>query len=155
MQTDLARDPGSRRLGWQHVGFTLCVLLTAAACSPAIDVQIDNARVRALISGQEKTVAYMDVQNRTSEPITLVGASAVTVRAMEIHTTRMDDGVMRMRRLTSVEIPPGETVRFEPGGRHLMLFGVRSLDAELTIELEFADGSSRDVSFERIAVGGQ
>ena len=130
-------------------------LCLVAACSPAPDVLIENARVRALIPGQDKTVAYMDVENRTDSAVTLVSASAETVRAMEIHSTRMDDGVMRMRRLKSVEIPAGDTVRFEPGGRHLMLFGVRSLDGELPVRLEFADGTAREVTFQRIAPGAQ
>ena len=111
--------------------------------------------MRALIPGQDKTVAYMDVSNRTTSAITLVGASADSARTIEIHTTRMDDGVMRMRRLQEVVIPAGETVRFEPGGRHLMLFGVTSLDAELPVRLEFADGSVREENFERIAVRAQ
>lgn len=131
-------------------------LVTAlAACGSPQGPQVDNARVRALITGQDKTVAYMDVSNPTAAAITLVGASAASVRAMEIHTTRMDDGVMRMRRLQSVEIPAGETIRFEPGGRHLMLFGVKSLEATLPVQLEFADGSVVEVTFERIAPGAQ
>jgi copper(I)-binding protein len=133
----------------------LAALIVTGGCSPAPEVVVDNARVRALIQGQDKTVAYMDVQNRTDSAITLVGASAEPVRTFEIHTTRMDDGVMRMRRLQRVEIPAGNTVRFQPGGRHLMLFGVRSLDAELTVQLEFADGAVREVVFERIAPGAQ
>ena len=131
------------------------LVVALAACGSPQGPQVDNARVRALITGQDKTVAYMDVSNRTAAAITLVGASAASVRAMEIHTTRMDDGVMRMRRLQSVEIPAGETIRFEPGGRHLMLFGVRSLEAELPVQLEFADGSVRQIVFERIAAGAQ
>ncbi len=133
----------------------MTTLLLAAACGPAPDVQIENARVRALIPGQDKTVAYLDVANRTGETVALVGARAATVRTIEIHTTRMDDGVMRMRRLQTVEIPAGETVRFEPGGRHLMLFGVRSLNEELPVQLEFADGTVREAGFRRIAAGAQ
>ncbi len=131
----------------------LGLLLLFGACTPAPEILIENARVRALIPGQDKTVAYMDVQNRTPSAVTLVGASSEAVRAMEIHTTRMDDGMMRMRRLQQVEIPAGETVRFETGGRHLMLFGVKSLDPELVVELEFADGSTQSVTFEQIAPG--
>jgi copper(I)-binding protein len=131
------------------------LLLMTSACSPAPEIAIENARVRALIPGQDKTVAYMDVQNRTAGAVTLVGASSASVRAMEIHTTRMDDGVMRMRRLKTVEVPAGETVRFEPGGRHLMLFGVESLDPELLVQLEFSDGTTRAVTFAQIAPGEQ
>ena len=163
----MRREKSSRRLLTLLVGGLFSGLLLAGGCSPAPDVLIDNARVRALIPGQDKTVAYMDVHNRTGSAVTLTGARADTVRAMEIHTTRMDDGVMRMRRLKSVAILPGETIRFEPGGRHLMLFGVTSLGEALPVRLEIEYGSdsnadlgvitreTREVSFRRIEIGAQ
>lgn len=155
MRIDLARwaNPCKRLPG---TGCLLIgLLLMSSACSPAPEIAIENARVRTLIPGQDKTVAYMDVQNRTASAVTLVGASSPSVRAMEIHTTQMDDGVMRMRRLKTVEVPAGEKVRFEPGGRHLMLFGVESLGAELLVQLEFSDGTKRTVTFALIAPGEQ
>ena len=33
---------------------------------------------------------------------------------------------MKMRRVGAIEIPPGESVRLEPGGLHMMLMGVSS-----------------------------
>lgn len=146
-------DSGAGCRIWRALLLTL--LMSLGACSPAPDLTIENARVRALIPGQDKTVAYMDLRNNTGAAITLLGARSEAVRAMEIHTTRMDDGVMRMRRLKEVEIPAGETVRFEPGGRHLMLFGVKSLGPELVVQLEFADGSVHEAAFARIAAGAQ
>ena len=133
----------------------LLTILTLSACSSPADLTFENARVRALIPGQDKTAAYLEVHNGTSVPVILVGAGADGVRAIEIHTTRMEDGVMRMRRLEEVAIPPGETVRFQPGGRHLMLFGVTSLGPQLDVQLRFADGSSRRVRFEQIAIQAQ
>ncbi len=126
-----------------------------AGCAEPAAITVENARVRALIPGQDKTVAYMTVRNATEEPATLTAARSEAVRAIEIHTTRMEDGVMRMRRLKTVEIPAGTTVAFQPGGRHLMLFGVTSLPAELSIQLEFADGDVLPVPFEQIEIGGQ
>lgn len=133
----------------------LLTILTLSACSSPADLTFENARVRALIPGQDKTAAYLEVHNGTKAPAILIGAGADDVRAIEIHTTRMEDGVMRMRRLEEVTIPPGETVRFQPGGRHLMLFGVTSLGPQLDVQLLFADGSSRRVRFEQIAIQAQ
>jgi copper(I)-binding protein len=147
-------QPGAPSI-WRARICLVSALLLAGACSPAPEIAIENPRVRALIPGQDKTVAYMDVHNRTPSAITLTGASADSVRAIEIHTTRMDGGVMRMRRLKEVVIPAGETVRFEPGGRHLMLFGVNSLDPALKVQLEFLDGSVQEVTYAQIAPGAQ
>jgi copper(I)-binding protein len=136
-------------------GWLLILLLLAAGCTPAGDLDVSDARIRELIPGQDKTVAYLTLHNRGAAPITLVGAETDMARTVEMHTTRQDGDVMRMRRLTSVEIPAGGTVRFEPGGNHLMLFGVRSLTDPCEIRLAFADGGTRTVTFERIAIGGR
>jgi copper(I)-binding protein len=154
MQTDQPRQTTFSRLA-AAVATLVAALLLSSACSPAPEVRIENARVRALIPGQDKTVAYMDVENHTRSAIALVGASAESVRAIEIHTTQMNDGVMRMRRLKAVDIGAGEAMRFEPGGRHLMLFGVRSLNQALPVRLEFADSTVREVVFEQIPIGAQ
>ena len=134
--------------------FALPLLLLIAACDPAGTLEVEDARVRALIPGQDKTVAYLTLHNQGSAPVTLIGAETDSARAVEIHTTRRDGDMVRMRRLPSVEIPAGGTVRFEPGGHHFMLFGVRSLHDHCEVRLLFADGSSQAVTFDRIAIGG-
>jgi copper(I)-binding protein len=135
---------------------TAVAILTAlTGCAEPATLTVENARVRALIPGQDKTVAYMSVRNPTSRPATLTAARSDQVRTIEIHSTRMEGGVMRMRRLESVDVPPGEAVHFQPGGHHLMLFGVTSVPTELTIQLEFADGALLEVPFEQVDMGAQ
>jgi len=38
-----------------------------------------------------------------------------------VHETVMRGGVMKMRSVETIEIPPGCAVMLEPGGRHLMM----------------------------------
>ena len=46
--------------------------------------------------------------------------------SVEVHEMSMSDGVMRMRKLDQgLEIMPGQTVEFKPGGYHLMFIGLR------------------------------
>ena len=137
--------------------FLIALLASVAlmGCTAPADLEFENARVRALIPGQDKTVAYVDLHNHTEAPMVLVGAESTNVRAIEIHTTRLQDGVMRMRRLNEVTIPARDTIHFQPGGRHLMLFGVKSLGSELDIQLRFADGGSRTITFRQIAIGAK
>ena len=65
--------------GWKILRTITLSLLFLAGCGTAPEVLIDNARVRALIPGQDKTVAYMDVQNRTASAITMAGTSSATM----------------------------------------------------------------------------
>jgi len=59
----------------------------------------------------------------------LVSATSPDSTAVEIHNHIEDNGVMRMRRIETVEIAQDSEVSFEPGSYHLMLFGV-SFEAE-------------------------
>ena len=52
----------------------------------------------------------------------------------------MDEkGIMRMRPQEFVDIAPGQSLSFEPGGHHLMLIGVESLQEgdEFQISMNF------------------
>lgn len=147
------RRPGrASALPWL---LTLAALLLAG-CGGDAGVSVSDARVRAVIPGQDKTAGYFELRNGTDTTLRLIGASSATVRAIEMHETVQKDGLSRMRRLDAVEIAPGDSVRFEPGGRHLMLFGVESADAgdpplEMTLQL---DGSAPiTVKFEVVPIG--
>ena len=37
----------------------------------------------------------------------------------------MEDGISKMRELKFVEIGPGQTIEFKPGGSHIMFVGVK------------------------------
>jgi copper(I)-binding protein len=66
------------------------------------------------------------IQNRGAAPDRLLSASSPDARAVELHETPMDGGVMRMRPVQGgVAVPPGGIARLEPdgGGVHLMLVG--------------------------------
>jgi copper(I)-binding protein len=131
-------------------------LLAAGGCSQATGgdgLEVIDARLRALIPGQDMTAGYFTLNNRGRAPITVVGAESDAARSIEMHTTVQDGEVVRMRRLQEVVVPPGEAVRFEPGGRHLMLFGVSSLHDATEVVLLRKDGKRVVVSFETIPLG--
>jgi periplasmic copper chaperone A len=63
----------------------------------------------------------------------------------------MEGGVMRMAPTPSVAIPPGGTVKFAPGGYHMMFLGLaRNLKPgdRLPATLRFSDGRRTAVSFQ-------
>lgn len=128
---------------------------SAGDATPADALTIREARVRGLIPGRDMTAAYFTAENHGGQPVVLVGASSGGARAVEMHVTVRDGEMTRMRRLSEVEIPAGGTVRFEPGGRHLMLFGVTQLDGGMDIDLERRDGTRSRVRFETIPMGGE
>ncbi len=107
--------------------------------------------VWARASKVRNSAAYMTVTNESKETARLVAASSPVAERVEIHTTIIEDGVMKMRPLEAIEIPPGETVRLEPGGRHVMLLGLRRAlkpGDRIELTLVFADGRELGVAAE-------
>ena len=68
---------------------------------------------------------FMTLANEGRESDRLLGAQTDVAEAVEIHRTVMKGEVMQMERVPSVEVPAGSRVKFEPGGYHLMLLGLR------------------------------
>lgn len=112
-------------------------------------VVVANAYVRDTLPGQTVTAAYCDIVNTSPQDAVLVAVSTPIASSVEIHETRNEAGMVRMRRLETIVVPARSTVRLRPGGRHLMLFDA---DTEGTQEapfvFEFAAGHSIRGAFE-------
>jgi len=80
-----------------------------------------HARVFAPLPGRTATVAYLDLENRSSKSITLHGASSPAFARAELHETTISDGVASMRPVASIVVDPGSRLQFAPGGKHIML----------------------------------
>jgi hypothetical protein len=68
------------------------------------------------------SAAYFMVENRGDHPIVLMAAEMPLAGRTEIHQTIVENNVARMEEADGgVEIAPGETFAFAPGGYHIML----------------------------------
>jgi periplasmic copper chaperone A len=85
------------------------------------DPAVSAAWVRQVPPAARMTAGYLSIFNPGPEALVVVGAESPLFGSIEIHGTVMVDGVARMRHQETVTVPAGETVRFEPGGLHLML----------------------------------
>lgn len=87
---------------------------------------IETATVSATLGRSTTTAAYVTIENDGSEPDRLVGASSPVAERASLHINLMDGATMRMRPVSQVDLPPGETIAMTPGsGLHLMLEGLR------------------------------
>ena len=79
---------------------------------------------RATTASAATAAGYMALRNDGSQPERLLSAASPLARAVELHETRMDGDIMRMRQLDGgLVLPPMSTVRLDPGGTHFMLVG--------------------------------
>lgn len=98
---------------------------TNAAAAHAHDVTVSNGWVRPAAEGRTMTAGYFTISNTGVSADTLLSASSPDAKAVEIHESATDEnGVSRMRPVEHVEIAPGETLSFAPGGYHLMIMGL-------------------------------
>lgn len=128
-----------------------CILLLSS-CSdePAVSepLQVTDAWIRKPVPPLDKTAGYFLITNHSPDKVVLTGARSDAARSIEFHETVQVDDMMRMRRLKQLELGPGESVQFAPGGKHLMIFGFKSVSSPVGIELQFSSGQTLDVPFE-------
>ena len=104
--------------------WAVAALAMLPATSNAADaVKITNAWVRAPVPGQPTAAAYLDLTSDRNLAVVAVG-SPVAGR-VEMHSTTMDGGIMRMRALPRIDLPAGKTVKLTPGGCVLMMLDLK------------------------------
>jgi copper(I)-binding protein len=85
-------------------------------------LQAEQGWSRPALARIGTAVAYLTLRNEGSTPVRVVAASTPIAQGVEIHESSVENNVARMQpRPDGVVVPPGGTVRFEPGGLHLML----------------------------------
>lgn len=133
------------------------VFLAVAACAPKADEPITDVKVRLPAVDGNPGAAYFTIYGG-AKGRTLVRIQSSEAGRVEMHDMTMRDGMMVMTPLTSgISVPAGGEVRFEPGGKHVMLFdmksGLKPGDA-IRLDFTFADGSRAEVSAPAEAPGG-
>ena len=74
--------------------------------------------------GGGTAAVYVTLTNPSTREQSLVSASSDAAKTVELHQTTSEAGVMKMRPVTSIRIPPGGKVEMKPGGYHVMLIGL-------------------------------
>jgi copper(I)-binding protein len=116
------------------------------AQSPALIVQ--DAWVRQ-VPGSDVAAVYLTLRNPTTKPISIVGVESSLASHAMIHETQTESGQSKMRPHEQLVVPPGKTVKLEPGGLHVMLHGVThppAVGQSVQLALLLADGNKVQVA---------
>lgn len=123
----------------------LALALSAPAAS-AESVEIADAFVPLPPPGAHAHAAYFTLTNGTDDALVLLAAEAEGYAMAHLHETLEQDGIARMAMLAQVEVPPGGTLSFEPGGMHVMLMGPdQDLSAGETVTVHLVTASGNRV----------
>ena len=68
---------------------------------------------------------YLALQNHSHETMIITAISSPAFEKVELHKAKIVDGMVSMMLLDELTVAAGETINFEPGGLHLMMFKAR------------------------------
>lgn len=114
------------RLSLTIAAFAAAAFATAAEAHDfkAGDLTIGHPYATETPATAKTAAGYLEVTNAGPAPDRLVAIEADFPR-VGVHATETDAaGVTKMLPVEAVEIPPGETVTFEPRGLHVMFMGL-------------------------------
>ena len=97
--------------------------LAAFSLSAMADVAVKDAWVRGTTPAQKATGAFMEITS--SDAAALLSAASPAAGVVEIHTMKMEDGVMKMRQIPKLDLPAGKGIKLQPGGNHVMLMDLK------------------------------
>jgi len=151
--------PVSQFLAFAAVMASVFTVPAQAGDAKAGDIVITQAWSRATPNGAKIAGGYLTIENKGAAPDRLVGGSGEIAGKVEIHEMAMNNGVMTMRPLDKgLAIEPGKTVKFAPGGYHLMLMDLKGpfkQGDKVPLTLEFEKAGKVTLSLDVQGVGAQ
>lgn len=124
-----------------------CAAVAVAACTGADAAPLEISDARVGVPTGPNAAAYLTVTSGADDR--LIAADTESAGRVELHETTMgEDGSMSMSPVESFSVTAAEGLVLEPGGKHLMLLDVDSLDLGDTVELalEFENADRVEVS---------
>lgn len=127
--------------------------LLPAACAVERDClpQVRDGWLRLSPEGMPMLAGFGRVENGCPAPATIVAADSQAFGSVELHETRLADGISRMRAVPELRIAPQDAAEMKPGGLHLMLMRPdRQLEIGDSVDVAFtlADGRTLRGRFE-------
>jgi periplasmic copper chaperone A len=88
------------------------------------ELTITNPWVRPTPPGLTVSALYFGIENKGDRADRLVSYASPVANRADLHETRIEGGMARMRPVRSLAIPAKGRVQAEPGGLHMMLIGL-------------------------------
>lgn len=137
--------------------FAALLLMAGAAAAQTGSVEVRDAWARATPGKTEIGAAYLTVESPIDDRLTSLSTPVASIA--QLHTMKMEGGVMKMNRLERLDLPAGQPIKLEPGGTHIMLIGLTDKlrpgqSFPLTLSFEKAGKREVTVSVEKAGAMG-
>ncbi len=108
-----------------------------AGFAAAAGMKLESAWARSSPPGAQVAAVYLRIDNTGGKSDRLLTIRSDVAASAEVHRTTVVEGIARMRPVSTLHVGTNEVVAFEPGGLHIMLFGLKQpLVAGQTFELK-------------------
>jgi len=142
-----------------------CALAVSFTALGAHEYRADQLRIghpfaRATPPGARTGAVFFTVDNAAKEADRLLRASTPIAAGVVLHQMALEDGVMKMRAVPSVEVRSGGRLELKPSGYHLMLLDLKQplkAGEKFPLTLTFEDAGTITISVlveEMGAMGG-
>jgi hypothetical protein len=126
------------------------LLIGACGAEPQPPLVATELVVTRPMPGAGMSAAYLSLTNNTEATIRITRVTSAQFGSVQLHESILDNGIARMRAIPALEIPAGETLTLQRGGKHLML--MRPTGPADVVSLQFFDDEnlvlSVDTEFE-------
>jgi periplasmic copper chaperone A len=132
------------------LGLFLMLSTFTQAAPMAASIQVKDAWIRWL-PANVPSAGYMTLINTGTVAGVLVSAASPDFGEVSFHESLTKNGMSEMVAVSTLTVKPQSSLRFAPGGYHMMLMQPkRALQPgdRVLIKLRFADGQSLEVPFE-------
>ena len=139
------------------LGGALLALSLASSATAAPQIAVTDAWIRAL-PGKLPAGGYFTLHNGLTKALTLDGAASPACKSLMLHKSDTMGGMASMSDVATIDVPAGDTLRFSPGGLHLMCMEPGPQlrrGTEITVTLHFKSGVSLPVRFQVRGANGK
>ncbi len=97
------------------------LLISSSAFAENSNVQFIDGWIKQLPPVVPMRAGYMQIKNDSKQPMEITALQSEAFEVVEMHETKMEDGMMKMIELDTIPVSAKSTVELKPGGKHLML----------------------------------
>ncbi|MES2037720.1 MAG: copper chaperone PCu(A)C [Pseudomonadota bacterium] len=102
----------------------MALAASALAISAQAQVTVSDAWVRATVTQQKATGAFMQI--KSIKDARLLEVRSPVAGVAEIHKMEMVGNMMKMRAVDGMDLPAGKVVELRPGAYHIMLLDLKA-----------------------------
>ena len=127
---------------------SLCLLcILPIDCALASEkILVENPWVRHAPPNVSMHAGYAVLRNNSNQEVNLISASSPNYKTVEIHRSRITNGLATMAKENNIVIPPRGQIMFKPQGLHFMLMYPHrkiKLGDKIRIIVRFSDSTEK------------